>query len=63
MLAARNLLENAVLHSPPDRSVACWLRREPGFLAVVIDDCGPDIPDDELPKVRDRFFRGATRRK
>ncbi|PRD40729.1 two-component sensor histidine kinase [Phyllobacterium phragmitis] len=61
MLAARNLLENAVLHSPPDRPVACRLRHEPGFLAVVIDDCGPGIPDNELLKVRDRFFRGRNK--
>lgn len=61
MLAARNLLENAVLHSPPDRPITCRLRHEPGLLAVVIDDCGPGIPDDELPKVRDRFFRGRNK--
>lgn len=58
MLSARNLLENAVLHSPPDRPVQCGLRREGGRLSIVIDDCGPGIPEDELSKVCDRFFRG-----
>lgn len=61
MLAARNLLENAVLHSPPEQPVTCRLRHEPGSLTVVIDDCGPGIPKDELPKVRDRFFRGRNK--
>ncbi|MGV2980501.1 ATP-binding protein [Camelimonas sp. ID_303_24] len=61
MLAARNLLENAVLHAPADRPVTCGLRRDPDRLCIVIDDAGPGIPDDELPKARDRFFRGRNR--
>lgn len=62
VLAARNLLENAVLHSPPGRPVNCWLRREEGGAIVLgIDDDGPGIPDDELHKVRDRFFRGRNK--
>ncbi|MBS7813096.1 ATP-binding protein [Roseococcus pinisoli] len=60
-LAARNLLENAVLHSPPERPVQCRLRRERDAIAVVIEDAGPGIPESELPKVRDRFFRGSNR--
>lgn len=61
MLTARNLLENAVLHSPPGRSVNCWLQRDEGAVVVGIDDAGPGIPDDELHKVRDRFFRGRNK--
>lgn len=61
MLAARNLLENAVLHSPPGRTVSCWLRRDEDAVVVGIDDAGPGIPDDEFHKVRDRFFRGRNK--
>lgn len=60
-LAARNLLENAVLHSPQDRLVSCSLRTSGDIVAISIDDCGPGIPDDELPKVCDRFFRGRNK--
>lgn len=60
MVSARNLLENAVLHSPPDRPVQCGLREEDGVLAIMIDDYGPGIPEDELPKVCSRFFRGRN---
>lgn len=61
MLAARNLLENAVLHSPPGRPVNCWFRRDATVIVMGIDDAGPGIPDDELLKVRGRFFRGRNK--
>ncbi|MGB3897245.1 MAG: ATP-binding protein [Mesorhizobium sp.] len=60
MVGARNLLENAVLYSPPNKPVRCDLRQEQDFLGITIDDCGPGIPGDELPKVRDRFYRGRN---
>src|SRR5690606_36078952 len=52
-LAARNLLENAVNHSPDGGTVRC-LRAETG--GIVIEDDGPGIPDDELPRITERFF-------
>lgn len=60
-LAARNLLENAALHSGSEGVVRCSVRTETNGIAVVIDDSGPGIPDEELPKVRDRFFRGRNK--
>ncbi len=60
-LAARNLLENAALHSPRERPVVCGVRKDRGDLAIIIDDHGPGIPEDELPKVCDRFFRGRNK--
>ncbi|MDO8878800.1 MAG: ATP-binding protein, partial [Pseudolabrys sp.] len=60
-LAARNLLENAALHSGADRVVRCTVRPEKDGIAVVVDDSGPGIPEDELPKVRDRFYRGRNK--
>ena len=54
-LAARNLLENAVNHSPDGGTVRC-LKAETG--GIVIEDDGPGIPDDELPRITERFFRG-----
>lgn len=58
MLAARNLLENAVLYSPDGGIVLCGVESEGRI--VTIDDSGPGIPEDELPRVQDRFYRGRN---
>ncbi|MBY0558734.1 ATP-binding protein [Hyphomicrobium sp.] len=60
-MAARNLLENAILHSPPSGIVRCSAEREGNVAVIRIDDEGPGIPADELANVRDSFFRGRNR--
>lgn len=57
-LAARNLLENAVNHSPPGGVVRCRATGQAGAGCLVIEDDGPGIPEDELPRITERFFRG-----
>ncbi|MDN5925745.1 MAG: sensor histidine kinase N-terminal domain-containing protein [Hyphomicrobiales bacterium] len=57
-LAVRNLLENAVNHSPPGAVVRCCMAHEERGNCIVIDDEGPGIPDEELPRITERFFRG-----
>lgn len=61
MLATRNLLENAVQHSPAGSEVTCGLERDAQGIRITIDDCGPGIASDELSKVRQRFFRGRNK--
>ncbi|HEV7319754.1 MAG TPA: ATP-binding protein [Ensifer sp.] len=60
-LAARNLLENALNHSPPGTSVRCGMERQTGGVVIAIDDAGPGIPEDEMAHVTERFFRGRFR--
>jgi len=60
-LAARNLLENAAMHSTQGGRVRCTLHRQDDSATVMFEDDGPGIPDDELSKVRDRFFRGRNK--
>ncbi len=57
-LAARNLLENAVNHSPPGGIVHCRAADGGESGRLVIEDDGPGIPEDELPRIMERFFRG-----
>lgn len=57
-LAARNLLENAVNHSPPGGVVRCRVADEAEGGVILIEDDGPGIPEEELPRITERFFRG-----
>jgi two-component system sensor histidine kinase QseC len=56
-VAIRNLHENAVQHSPEGGTVH-WRLSGAG---VVVEDEGPGIDPDELPLVRQRFYRGRAR--
>ena len=58
-VALRNLHENAVQHSPPGGTVHWSLA--PDGRGVVVEDEGPGIDADELPLVRQRFYRGRSR--
>jgi signal transduction histidine kinase len=54
----KNLLENAIQHSPPGGVVQ--LRAESDFIAV--QDDGPGVSPEDLPKLFTRFWRGKDRR-
>lgn len=60
-LAVRNLLENAVHHSPPGGRVFCRIAEDGGEAILRIEDEGPGIPQEELSRVTERFFRGRFR--
>ncbi|MEJ5018524.1 ATP-binding protein [Ochrobactrum vermis] len=60
-LAARNLIENAVNHSPEHGTVHCRIETEADKLRLTVEDSGPGIPESEMPRVTERFFRGAHR--
>jgi signal transduction histidine kinase len=60
--ALRNLLENAIRHTPSDGSVSVDVGVEDDAAVVsVADSCG-GIPDDDLPRVFDPAFRGEAAR-
>lgn len=53
----RNLLANALRHTPPQGRVTVEVQpAQPNALRVVVADTGPGIPPDELPHVFDRFW-------
>ncbi len=58
MVAARNLLENALQHSSPGGIVRWSVAADPAEGIIAIEDDGPGIPEDELALVCQRFFRG-----
>ena len=60
----RNLLENAVKHSPPDHAVTVSLTSREKRLLIEVTDRGIGIPPEHLPKLFDRFYRiDAARRR
>jgi two-component system sensor histidine kinase MprB len=56
--AMNNLLDNAARHSPEGGTVEVSVSGE----GIRVRDHGPGIPEQDLPHVFDRFFRGTTSR-
>lgn len=60
-IALRNLIENAVKHSPEGGEVTVRLKETGERVDISVEDGGPGIPASELPRVTERFFRGRDR--
>jgi two-component system, OmpR family, sensor histidine kinase QseC len=54
----KNLLENAIEHAPPGTDV----RLEITSASMSVRDNGPGVSEQNLPKLFNRFWRGADRR-
>ncbi|MBA3945409.1 MAG: HAMP domain-containing protein [Herpetosiphonaceae bacterium] len=53
----RNLLENAIQHTPPGTAVMVQLQQRDGWAVVTVADNGPGIPADHLSHIWERFYR------
>lgn len=53
----RNLIDNAVRHTTPGTSVLVRIAQEQGRILLSVSDNGPGIPEAELEKVAERFYR------
>jgi two-component system sensor histidine kinase MprB len=56
--AVLNLLDNAVKYSPPGAPIEVTVRDG----EVVVEDHGPGIAEEDMPRVFDRFYRAAAAR-
>lgn len=54
-----NLLDNAVKHNQPGGWVRAELRAGTDAFSLSIENTGPPIPPELLPRIFDRFVRGA----
>ena len=59
---AANLIDNAVKYTPPGGRVVIEVRPDGDRAALRVRDTGPGVPDDELPRIWDRLFRGDSSR-
>lgn len=53
----RNLLENAISHTPSGTTIRVVIGEERGVACLSVCDNGPGIPEDEKEKVLERFYR------
>lgn len=57
-----NVLQNALDHTPPDRSVNLHLIVTDNWLTCEISDQGPGVPESDLPNLFEPFFRSDQAR-
>jgi len=55
--ALRNLVANAITYAPEHTTIAIDVRREGPMIAIEVSDQGPGIPDEDLGRVFERFYR------
>jgi len=58
--ALMNLLSNAAVHTPAGTAVKIRARVDNSDLVLAVSDCGPGLPPDSIPRVFEKFFRGAN---
>ena len=55
--ALRNLVANAIAYSPERSTIAIDAAPDDGRVAVAVSDQGPGIPEEDLTRVFERFYR------
>lgn len=58
--ALRNLIDNAVKHSPADAEVVVEVTIVEHAVELAVVDRGPGVPDDDRPHIFTPFFRGSA---
>ena len=55
----RNLLTNAEKYSPEGTPVTVAIREAEGMIEVAVRDAGPGVPEDEVGRLFERFYRSS----
>ncbi len=56
-----NILDNAAKHGGEGKRIEASMRFEHGQVIVRIRDFGPGIPEDEIPLVKKKFYKGSSK--
>ena len=56
-----NILDNAAKHGGEGKKIDASISYEKGYVVVCIRDFGPGIPEDEIPLVKKKFYKGSSK--
>ncbi len=56
-----NLLDNAAKHGGAGKRIDVAIRQEEQTAIITIRDYGPGIPEEELPFVKNKFYKGSSK--
>jgi two-component system OmpR family sensor kinase len=62
MQVLRNLINNAVAHTPPSASISVRVSETNSTVRMAVGDTGPGLTPQEAGRVFDRFYRGDSSR-
>ena len=56
-----NILDNAAKHGGDGKRIDASIAQEGSFVVIRIRDYGPGIPEEELPRVKMKFYKGSSK--
>jgi signal transduction histidine kinase len=56
-----NILDNAAKHGGEGKRIEASMHYEGEWVVVRIRDFGPGIPEDEIPLVKKKFYKGSSK--
>ncbi len=56
-----NIIDNAAKYGREGKKIAVAIARIENEILVSVRDWGPGIPEDELPHVKERFYKGSSK--
>jgi signal transduction histidine kinase len=62
VVARRNMIENAIRHSPKNGTVEIVSELRDRWLEIAVCDAGPGVPGADRERILEPFFRGAADR-
>ena len=55
-----NIFDNAAKHGGTGKTIEADMNYSDGFVYIRIRDYGPGIPEDEIPLVKRKFYKGSS---
>lgn len=56
-----NILDNAAKHGGSGKVIDASIHHTPGLVVIKIRDYGPGIPEEELPHIKLKFYKGSSK--